>query len=303
MLCEIHTLGGNFFITWALLSVLGGAAILFFSGVVFRAYYAAPDFAQWQRKLNPAYPSPAKVRSEILATLKGLVCATLCPSLSLYLAQHGMARGFCGSGGYSAAYHVGCFALIWLASDIYEWAYHVFGHAQLSLGWQNHKSHHRFWNPSPFSVIADDAVDQLVRSAPLLLFPLIMPINVDLLFAVYALFFYVYGVALHWGFESEHLSAHQAIINGPFEHYYHHAYATAGAPIYCGFFFKAWDALLGSVPPAGAPCKCSRCEVLRGNRTRAKFDALVMPDYGLLLRPSFWLAALTTEPSAADKAE
>jgi hypothetical protein len=40
-----------------------------------------------------------------------------------------------------------------------------------------------------------------------------MPINIDLLFAVFGLLFYGYGVYLHWGHESPLLSAHNPIFN------------------------------------------------------------------------------------------
>jgi len=45
--------------------------------------------------------------------------------------------------------------------------------------WENHKHHHAFFNPSPFSVIADEYVDQFVRSLPLVLIPLLAPVNQD----------------------------------------------------------------------------------------------------------------------------
>ena len=66
--------------------------------------------------------------------------------------------------------------------------------------WRHHRHHHVFHNPSPFSVIADEPVqcreiwgyirdnahcvqvDQLFRAAPLLVIPLLLPVNMDLLF-------------------------------------------------------------------------------------------------------------------------
>lgn len=53
----------------------------------------------------------------------------------------------------------------------------------------------------PFAVIADEFVDQFMRSSPLLVFPLLVPINMDIMFFQWALFFYAYGVYLHWGYE------------------------------------------------------------------------------------------------------
>lgn len=302
MLCELHALGGSLVTTWALLSVLGVLAVALFSGSVFLAYYVRPTFEQWQRKINPAFPPAEAVRDEVLQTLKGLLTATVCPALSLYLAAHGRSKAYCGvSAEHGLAAQFAAFLAIWVVSDCYEWGYHYLGH-RFAVLWDQHRSHHVFYNPSPFAVIADDMFDQFVRSAPLLLFPLALPVNIDVLFFTFTLLFYGYGTTLHWGFESTYLSAHNSIVNGSYEHYYHHAKATLRTgPIYTGFFFKIWDSLAGSVPPAGTPCICSRCEVARGKRTRAAWEALPKPDYSPLLAPSFWLAAFSGAPAGGSK--
>ena len=80
-----------------------------------------------------------------------------------------------------------------------------------------HKHHHVFFNPSPFAVIADEWADQLMRSSPLFVIPLLMPVNMDMLFITYAAFFYFYGVYLHSGHELESLSAHNAYFNTSFQ--------------------------------------------------------------------------------------
>ena len=120
----------------------------------------------------------------------------------------------------------------------------------------------------------------------------------------------------------------EQLVNGSYEHYYHHAHATLRTgPIYTvrlgteagspgaqsvinphpalplppppplspslqGFFFKLWDRLAGSVPPAGKPCVCSRCEEAAGRRSQRLFDALEKPDYSPLLSPAFWAEGL-----------
>eukprot|EP01037_Dinobryon_pediforme_P024406 gene24406-26193_t len=53
--------------------------------------------------------------------------------------------------------------------------------------------HHRFYNPSPFAVIADEYLDQFVRTWPMVILPAITPINMDLLFVIFATLFYGYG--------------------------------------------------------------------------------------------------------------
>jgi lathosterol oxidase len=114
---------------------------------------------------------------------------------------------------------------------------------RVQLWWDQHKHHHVFFNPSPFSVIADEYVDQFFRATPLLFFPLLVPVNLDLLFFQYAFVFYIYGAAtpltpcdsvtrdgagvyLHWGHELPWPDAHHPILNTAFQHYCHHAKST-----------------------------------------------------------------------------
>lgn len=202
---------------------------------VFLTYYAKPTFEQWQRKTNPAYPPPEKVRDEILQTLKGLVTATICPALALFLAQHGGSQAYCGVGEHGWSYLLVSFLASWIFVDFYggcacplpslrgteelppvgaaaaEFYYHHLGHVY-PFFWEQHKAHHVFSNPSPFAVIADEVVDQFVggpqsgdlrvhrhrllcwahprcqvRSAPLLFIPILVPINIDMLFVMFAL--------------------------------------------------------------------------------------------------------------------
>ena len=98
-------------------------------------------------------------------------------------------------------------------------------------------------------MIADEYVDQFFRALPLFLFPAICPINMDVMFFTYGVFFYVYGIYLHWGYEFDFLDAHNPIINTSYHHYLHHAKAILGKPYHTGFFFKCWDQMTGAVYP------------------------------------------------------
>jgi Delta7-sterol 5-desaturase len=93
--------------------------------------------------------------------------------------------------------------------------------------WNVHKHHHVFFNPTPFAVIADELVDQFVRSLPLVILPAMLPINIDLLFLIFSTLFYGYGVYLHWGYESPYLSTHNPIFNTSYHHYSHHVSRSA----------------------------------------------------------------------------
>ncbi|MFT3774370.1 MAG: sterol desaturase family protein [Minicystis sp.] len=287
MLCALAQ-RGNFFTTWLVLSVLAFVLTMMMSGTLFYLYYWRPSFTTWQRKSNPAFPEPAMVRREVLQMLKGIYTAALCPALALHLVDSGWSKAYGGLGNHGVGYLVMSFVVVWIGSDFYQFAYHRLGHS-FGIFWKQHKGHHVFFNPSPFAVIADDHVDQFVRSAPMLIIPMLMPVNMDLLFLTYGAFFYGYGVYLHWGYEMSWPDAHHPWINTAFQHYVHHARSTLKKPLHTGFFFKIWDRLAGSVYEAGPEaCVCARCATARGERSREAFEALPKPDYSVLLKPSFW---------------
>ena len=209
MLCEMakQWAGGSFVLTWLALSALAFTMILLTSGSVFYCYYwpTQVTYEKWTRKSNPRFPSPEKVRDEIVQMLKGMSSAALCPAASLWLAARGKNQAYCGLAGPTAAtsgwgYVLATFCFTMVVSDFWEFFYHRLGHIY-PLFWSQHKHHHVFFNPSPFAVIADEYLDQLMRASPLLLFPLVMPVNMDMLFFQYGLWFYAYGVYLHWGYE------------------------------------------------------------------------------------------------------
>lgn len=281
---------GNFFTTWLALTLMALVMMVVMSGSLFYVYYARPSYERWQRKTNPEFPPPAIVRREVLQMLKGVYTAAICPALALHLVDLGWSRAYGGLGGYGWGYLVVSFFVVWIGSDFYEWAYHRLGHKR-ALWWKQHKAHHVFHNPSPFAVIADDHVDQFMRALPLLFIPMLMPVNMDVLFFTYGAFFYGYGVYLHWGYELRWPDAHHPWLNTSFQHYVHHARSTLNKPMNTGFFFKIWDRLAKSeyaAPPES--CLCARCCIARGERTRAAYDACFKPDYSPLLSLSFWLS-------------
>lgn len=283
MLCEVAH-HGNFFTTWAALSLIAVVSTLGMSAFVFVRSYVRPTITQWRTKSDPSYPSPQMVRREVLQLLQGLIPATACPALALHLGS--WSKAYCGVGTHGSWYLVLCFFLVWIGTDFFEFAYHRLGHLSRSL-WSEHRLHHVFNNPSPFAVIADSPLDQLVRSSPMVLFPLLIPVNMDLLFLTFAGFFYGYGAYLHWGHELSWPDAHHPWINTSYQHYLHHARSTLRRPYHTGFFFKLWDRMFGSL--YDGVCTCARCAVARGERTPAAFAAVEKPDYSVLLRPRFWL--------------
>eukprot|EP00038_Savillea_parva_P006551 m.164442 g.164442 ORF g.164442 m.164442 type:complete len:294 (-) comp12424_c0_seq1:229-1110(-) len=287
MLCDVPSHIG-FFGLWATLTIMGLASQAIFSGSVFLMSYVNPTYEQWTRKLNPEYPTPGMVRDEIVQMLKGLVAATIPPTISIYLVGNGMTQGYCGGGGHSVAYNLFTFLFVFLVTDFVEWGYHQLGHRYTSM-WEVHKHHHKFYNPTPFAVIADEWIDQLVRAMPLLVFPMILPMNVDMIFMTYVTLFYGYGTYLHWGYEFDLGCCARDIkhVYGAYEHYLHHAIAINQKPLHTGFFLKIWDRLVGAEHQG--QCRCSKCERDAGHRTREQWEKIVKPDYSVLLQPDFWI--------------
>lgn len=217
------------------------------------------------------------------------------PSLSLYLSMHGQSQAFCSWGGYSLTWHICSFLMMWIVSDFYEWGYHYLGHVIPSL-WRWHKHHHRFYNPSPFAVIADEAPDQIVRSLLLLLFPVLLPTNLDVLFFTYAVFFYGHGIYMHAGHELAWPDAHHPWINTSYQHYLHHSQGAVGAPAHTGFFVKIWDQMMDGDTTAKlykeGKCGCTKCCRERGERSLEAWQKLTKPDYSGLFSLSFWMQGL-----------
>jgi len=285
MLCELSA-SSNFLVMWGVLTLLGLVSQLVLSGTAFYYLYVRASYATWRYKLNPKYPSAQHVKLEITEMLKSLVFATLCPAAALWLTQAGYGNAYCGLGGYSWSYLLGSTVGVVVVSDWFESTYHWAGHAVVSM-WSVHKAHHRFPNPTPFAVIADEAPDQLMRSLPLLAFPLLLPVNMDMLFVVYSVLFYAYGTYIHSGHSAPWiLSAHNGWINTSYHHYLHHALSIKNKPYHIGFFIQAWDKLYGS--QYDKDCFCIECQHSQGKRTQADFAQVVVPDYSVLLSPSFW---------------
>ncbi|KAI9010231.1 hypothetical protein DFJ74DRAFT_772584 [Hyaloraphidium curvatum] len=291
MICQLGPLTSNFLLTWSLVSAIGLVLLVAFASLLFKQYYWRPTYDTWRVKTNPKYPPAEMVRKEVVQMVKGLACSTFCPSLALYLRSHGYGLGYCGAQ-YGWPRLALEFLAIWVTVDLYEMLYHRLGH-KTKKGWEVHKMHHIFHNPTVFAVIADEYLDQFVRALPLVLIPLLVPVNIDLLFMEFTCFFYVYGLNLHLGHEVV-FDPHSKIINTGFHHWLHHAISTYGDRTYhTGFFFQIWDRMLGSVYTG--ECLCAGCSEERGERTREHWEKVEKPDYSKLLDMGFWVEGVKAE--------
>jgi lathosterol oxidase len=293
MICEIAHASDSFALTWLALTCVTLVSVAFLSFPPFYALYVKRSFETWQFKTCAKYPAPEMVRDEVIQMCKGVAAATLAPTASIFLTRLGLSQAYCGTGEHGVSWLVFCFFLVWVVSDFFEFFYHRLGHTT-SWGWTQHRFHHVFYNPSPFAVIADEPIDQFVRALPLLLFPLVMPVNIDLVFGVFGVFFYAYGVFLHCGFEPDWLPPdNKFLINTSYHHWLHHNKSIKNKPLHTGFMSQVWDIMFGSVYDGA--CLSAKAARDAGLRTKAQYDALEQPNYSLLLRPSFWLKTFSHE--------
>ena len=182
MLCEISSsFGNNFFFTWIILSLIALIVLMIFSSLIFYYFYVKISYEKWLKKSNAKFPNPESIRMEILLMLKGICSGTFCPAMTLYLMSKEKIQGYCGVQPYGWTYLICSFFISWFFVDFFEFFYHRLGH-KIDQLWNVHKSHHQFFNPSPFSVIAEDYIDQIIGASPLLVLPILVPINIDLLF-------------------------------------------------------------------------------------------------------------------------
>eukprot|EP00922_Rhytidocystis_sp_ex-Travisia-forbesii_P020348 GHVS01029948.1.p1 GENE.GHVS01029948.1~~GHVS01029948.1.p1 ORF type:complete len:305 (+),score=20.67 GHVS01029948.1:419-1333(+) len=285
------TEGASLPFTWALLFGLAWLFAMFLSSCTFYFLFWKPTYKLWVKKSNPNYPLPTKVREEIVQMNKGIVFSSFTPALTVWLAHRGFSKGY-GGRPESWLQELGAQLCYLLMLDFFEFLYH-YGTHRLSSLWQFHKYHHTFPNPSPFAVIADEVVDQLVRSSPMVFIPLFLPLNVDIMFIVMALFSYGYGTYLHCGHELDYPDAHHPFINTSYHHYCHHAVSILNKPYHCGFMLSIFDRIAGSM--YRDRCMCAKCCDAKGERTLEKWNQLHKPDYSVMLTGGFWIEALSLE--------
>mmetsp|Transcript_17241 Transcript_17241/g.25772 ORF Transcript_17241/g.25772 Transcript_17241/m.25772 type:complete len:300 (-) Transcript_17241:144-1043(-) len=297
LICSLQSQQYSYLTIWMILSLLSTISLLLMSSIVFYYLYYKPTYSLWQYKINPSYPTPYKIQQEIITMLHGVIFSTICPALSIYFYHHNIGWGYCGIQPYGYIWLFISCIITWILSDMYEFLYHYLGHT-VTVMWRLHKGHHSFYNPTPFAVIADNPIDQFFRAAPLCIFPLLFPVNLDMIFTMFSLFFFLNGLIQHSGYEISFIDGHSKWILTSYHHYLHHAKSTIFRPIYNGQLLQVWDQLLGATY-SGA-CLCSRCARQSGERSIDKWNKTQKPDYSVLLSMSFWLTSYRSSAKSID---
>ncbi len=112
---------------------------------------------------------------------------------------------------------------LFLVLEVFEWAFHWACH-QNSLLWKLHKHHHRYSNPTPFGVMADNPFDMFIKASPILWIPFLFPIWDVALIGTFATINFAYGTYLHAGFDPPWMpSPHSRYLVSAWHHIEHHA--------------------------------------------------------------------------------
>ncbi len=200
VLCEVCRYVTDDFVV--LYSIMGMCSvflvIVLMAAPTFYYLYMKATYETWRWKTIKTYPPAEIVAMEIIQSTVGALVTVVMPVAAIWLSQRGLAMGYCGLGRYGWWYDVWQLVLIVVVSDWWQWFYHYVGHCFAST-WKKHAYHHKFYNVSPFAVTADGAVDSFFHGVPLLLFPVVMHTNLDIMFFTYVILFVAYGTYLHSG--------------------------------------------------------------------------------------------------------
>lgn len=292
MLLELHDqyLMGDFRKTFVVICILEYSFSMLMKTWLFVRFYARPTFAQWQRKTVPVFPTPACVRREIVTYLAGAWPMCVMAAASLHMARHMQSMAYSGLGGFGVCYLLLTIPVVTLLSDLFEYFEHWLGHMWRPYARYVHGDHHAHYNPTPFAGNSDSIPQCFFRSIPCVLIPLLIPVNLDVLFAVRLLLCPTCWMTgyLHCGFEFKQQDNHfnSRLFFTNYHHNVHHTKSKGKAVCNIGAWLQIWDRAFGTLYTG--ECACAACQCKEGARSPEAWAVVTKPDYSVLLSPSFW---------------
>ena len=236
--------GVSFPLMWLALAVFGCLWYLGICGGLYlflhRSRYAE-SFKRWKTQSRP--PSPAQVRGEVLDGVVAMAMVMCSIALSFWCAQRGYSRMYADPGEYGLLYIPLSIFFVFITMEVFEWAFHWACHRSQIL-WTVHKHHHRYSNPTPFGVMADQPIDMLIKASPILWVPFLFPIWDVALIGTFATMNFIYGTYLHAGFDFPFMpSPHSRYLVGAWHHNEHH---SGSVDYNYGFFTGFLDIWFGT---------------------------------------------------------
>ena len=250
-------------ILWPMLAAVGVSWYLLICGgaywVLHRTRFAATA-GRWKTQRRPP------TRTQVMGELKDGVLSMSMVMCSIAIAFWSYHRGYnqlYTNPGDHPLWMIPLSILgVFLVMEVFEWAFHWACH-RVPLLWAVHKHHHRYSNPTPLGVMADQPIDMLIKASPILWIPMLFPIWDVALIGTFATMNFLYGAYLHGGFDPPWMpSPHSRFLVSAWHHNEHHA---GSVDHNFGFFTGFMDILFGTrLTPADkaaarAGYRCTEC--------------------------------------------
>jgi lathosterol oxidase len=235
--------GVPFYILCPLLVAIGVAWDLLLCGGLYLVLHRSACAESARRFKTQRQPTRAnQVRGEIFDGVLSMSMAMGCVAIALWCSYHGYNRLYASPTDHSLWTIPVSILGVFVVMEIFEWAFHWACHRN-DLLWKVHKHHHRYSNPPPFGVMADQPLDMFVKASPIIWIPFLFPIWDVALIATFATMNFLYGIHLHAGFDPPWMpSPHSRFLVSACHHNEHHGgsleYNTGFFTGFMGILFK-----------------------------------------------------------------
>jgi lathosterol oxidase len=216
--------GLPFYLLWPVLAVIGVSWYLLICGSLYLLLHRS-GFAsyarRWKTQVDPSRPD--QVRGELRDGVLSMSMVMGTVALSFWCSYGGYNQLYASPTAYPLWYIPVSILGVFVVMEVFEWAFHWACHRN-DLLWKIHKHHHRYSNPSPLGVMADQPLDMLIKASPILWIPFLFPIWDVALIGTFATMNFLYGTYLHAGFDPSWMpSPHSRFLVAAWHHNEHHA--------------------------------------------------------------------------------
>lgn len=256
--------GMPFYVYWPVLAAIGVAWYLAICGGLYLLLHRSGFASRARRYKTQLQPTRSdQVRGEAFDGVLSMSAGLVCVAIAFWGYYHGIGMLYASPTEYPLWYIPVSIFGVFLVMEVYEWAFHWACHRNALL-WKIHKHHHRYSNPTPFGVMADQPLDMFIKASPIIWIPFLFPIWDVALIATFATMNFLYGTYLHAGFDPPWMpSPHSRFLVSAWHHNEHHA---GSLDHNYGFFTGFMDILCGTrLTPADKQARRPnyRCTVCR----------------------------------------
>jgi lathosterol oxidase len=216
--------GLPFYILWPALAAIGVTWYLLICGGLYLFLHRSAYAENARRFKTQLQRTPAdQVRGEIFDGVLSISVALGSVAIAFWCYYRGYNRLYASPTEHPLWYIPVSIFGVFVVMEVFEWAFHWACHRN-DLLWKIHKHHHRYSNPTPFGVMADQPIDMFIKASPIFWIPFLFPIWDVALIATFATMNFLYGTYLHAGFDPPWMpSPHSRFLVSAWHHNEHHA--------------------------------------------------------------------------------